>query len=517
MKRRGASLVAAGILLSRLLGLVRQRVMGHYLGLSDAADAFNAAFRIPNFLQNLFGEGVLSASFIPIYARLRAEGRDLEASRVAGAVAAILGLATSTLVVAGVAAAPWLVDLVAPGFEGEKRELVVLLVRILFPGSGLLVLSAWCLGVLNSHRKFFLSYAAPVAWNVAIIVALIAAGARLAPYGIARAAAWGAVVGSALQLAVQIPPVLALLGGLRLVPDFRSVHVREIAKNFMPVFVGRGVVQISAYVDTLIASLLPTGAVAALGNVQVLYMLPISLFGMAVSAAELPEMSSAIGPAEAAAAHIRGRLTAGLDRIAFFVVPSAVAFGAFGDIIAGALFQTGRFTHADAVYVWGVLGGSAVGLVASTRGRLYASAFYAIRDTVTPLKFALVRVVLTTGLGLACALPLPHLLGIEARWGAAGLTASAGIAGWVEFALLRRALRGRIGADAPAGTIALWAAALVAAGAGWGIRLWVGVAHPIATAAAVLAPFGALYVGLAAAMGVAEARTLLDRARRLRL
>lgn len=513
MTGRGASLVGAGILLSRLFGLVRQRVMGHYLGLGDAADAFGAAFRIPNFLQNLFGEGVLSASFIPVYARLRAEGRDADASRVAGAVAALLGLVTALLVAAGIAAAPWLVDLIAPGFEGAKRELVVTLVRILFPGSGLLVLSAWCLGVLNSHRKFFISYTAPVAWNLAIIVALVTSGAHLAPYGIAKAAAWGAVAGSALQLAVQVPPVVALLRELHFVPDVSSAHVREIAKNFVPVFVGRGVVQISGYVDTVIASLLPTGAVAALANAQVLSMLPISLFGMAVSAAELPEMSSAVGPADAAAAHIRRRLTVGLDRIAFFVVPSAVAFAAFGDIVAGALFQTGRFTHADAVYVWGVLAGSAVGLVASTRGRLYASAFYAIRDTVTPLKFAIARVAMTIALGLFAALWLPQLVGLAPRWGAAGLTASAGLAGWVEFALLRRGLRRRIGHDAPAPTAVLWATAAVAAGAGWGIRGLVGALHPIVLALVVLIPFGALYVGLAAALGVREARSLLARYR----
>ncbi len=150
-------MVAAGILLSRIIGLVRNRVFAHYFGTSIAADAFNAAFRIPNFLQNLFGEGVLSASLIPVYAGLRAEGRTREAAAVATAVASLLGLVVSLLVLAGVLLAPWLIDVIAPGFEGEKRELTVRLVRILFPGAGLLALSAWCLGVLNSHRRFFLS------------------------------------------------------------------------------------------------------------------------------------------------------------------------------------------------------------------------------------------------------------------------------------------------------------------------------------------------------------------------
>ena len=172
MKRRGASLVAAGILLSRLLGLVRQRVIGHYFGLSDAADAFNAAFRIPNFLQNLFGEGVLSASFIPMYARLSRRGARPEASRVARAVGGAAGLATSVLVVGGSRPRPGWSAVIAPGFSGEKRDARrARSSGSCSPASGLLVLSAWCLGVLNSHRRFLLSYAAPVAWNVAIIVA----------------------------------------------------------------------------------------------------------------------------------------------------------------------------------------------------------------------------------------------------------------------------------------------------------------------------------------------------------
>ena len=152
-----AGLVAAGILLSRLAGLIRLRVFAHYFGLrSDAADAFNAAFRIPNLLQNLFGEGALSGSFIPVYAGLLSTGKQEEADRVAGAVGALLATIIALLVAAGVLLTPALIDLIAPGFAGDKRTLTIALVRILFPGAGLLVLSAWCLGILNSHHKFLL-------------------------------------------------------------------------------------------------------------------------------------------------------------------------------------------------------------------------------------------------------------------------------------------------------------------------------------------------------------------------
>ena len=154
----GAALVAAGILLSRILGVVRESFKAKYLGATTgiAADAFNAAFRIPNLLQSLFGEGALSASFIPVYANLLARREDEEASRVAGAVFGLLALSTSVLVALGIVFAPALLFAIAPGFRGEKRELTILLTRILFPSSGLFVMGAWCLGVLNSHRRFFL-------------------------------------------------------------------------------------------------------------------------------------------------------------------------------------------------------------------------------------------------------------------------------------------------------------------------------------------------------------------------
>src|SRR5258708_8498723 len=213
--------VAAGILLSRIIGLVRLRVFSHYFGLrSDAADAFNAAFRIPNFLQNMFGEGGLSASFILVEARLLEEGDEEEAGRVAGAVGALLALVVSVLCLVGVLVTPWLIDAIAPGFHGAKRDLTISLVRILFPGAGLLVLSAWCLGILNSHRKLFLSYAAPLMWSVAMICTLLAYGGRSHPPQLALTLAGGSVAGSRLQFAIPLPTPPPLPRPFRLLPLF---------------------------------------------------------------------------------------------------------------------------------------------------------------------------------------------------------------------------------------------------------------------------------------------------------
>jgi putative peptidoglycan lipid II flippase len=460
---------------------------------------------------------VLSASFIPVYARLEAQGRHEEARRVAGAVVGLLALAVALLVALGVTATPWLVYALAPGFAGAKRALVIRLVRILFPGVGLLVLSAWCLGVLNSHRRFFLSYAAPVIWNAAIITATLLAGRGTASETLVLWTAWGAVAGSLLQFAIQLPTVWRLTGGVPISSGRGDANVRTVLGNFVPAFVGRGAVQISAFVDAILASLLPTGAVAALANAQTLYTLPVSLFGMSVAAAELPELSAVAGASEDANRALRERLERGMRQVAFFIVPSAVALAALGQVIAGAVFQTGAFTGADASYVWAILAGSAVGLLASTLGRLYSSAWYALHDTRTPLRYALIRVGLTTVLGYLAAIELPALLGLASAWGAAGLTASAGVAGWVEFLLLRRSLDRRIGATRlPAGyVLRLWGPALAAAAAGWGMLLVLhGRLGPIPTAILVLAPFGAVYFGGTFWLGVPLARELTARLRR---
>lgn len=516
----GALAVGAGIFLSRIAGLVRSRAIAHYLGQGAATDAFNAALRIPNLLQNLLGEGVLSASFIPVYARLLAEGRHEEASRVARAVGTLLALVASIITLVGVLAAPTLVDLLVPGYAPSTRALTIALVRILFPGVALLVMSAWCLGVLNSHRKFFLSYVSPVLWNVAIITATIVAGRRLAGYDddIATWIAWGALIGSAAQFLVQLPTVFALLRGITPSLAVREPGVQSTLRAFGPVLLGRGSVQLSGFIDGLLVSYLGAGFYTALTNAQILYMLPISLFGMAVSAAELPEMSSGLGDAAARAEHLQKRLRPALRQVVFLVVPSAVAFVAIGGSIVALLFQTGRFDAADTRVVWMMLAGSALGLSAGTQGRLLGSAFYALGDPKPPLHAALVRVAITGVLGWAFTLPVRDWLGYSPSWGAFGLTASAGFAAWIEFLLLDRWLSRRIG-KVPIPTklgLGALAAAALAGAAGWGAAhlvtshggtVWI-------TALTAIATFGAVYLGIMIAARVPEVAGLTRRLRR---
>jgi putative peptidoglycan lipid II flippase len=497
--RGHALLVGAGILCSRLFGLVRQRVFSHYFGLSDAADIFSAALRVPNFLQNLFGEGVLSASFIPVYARLLAQHKQEEADRLAGAIAAALAVIISVIVALGVLATPYLLWAIAPGYTGEKRELTILIVRILFPGTGILVWSAWCLGILNSHHKFFLSYAAPVVWNLSMILTMVFFRHLDADHLIVYLA-WGTVLGCLLQFLVQLGPVLKLVPGMRLRLDLRDMHVKQVGGSFVGVAIGRGVVQISAFVDQAISTLLGSGAIAGMTTASSINLLPVSLFGMAISASELPTLSRMAGDELDAnvIARLSARLNNGLERIAFFIVPSAMAFFALGNVVVAALYQSGAFTAKDSYYVWAILAGSGVGLLASTFGRLYASTYYALRDTRTPLRFAMVRLLFTAVLGLGSALLVPRLLGIPMQWGAVGLTASAGVAGWIEFHLLRRKLNKKLG---PTGvSIAmmakLWAAAALAALAACTVEHFLPGHGPIVTAMVVLSIYGIAYFGI---------------------
>lgn len=505
--------MATGILLSRISGLVRQRVLAHYLGLSDAADVFAAAFRIPNLLQNLFGEGALSASFIPSYSRLLGEGRDEDARHLAGAVLGILAVVVSVIVLVGVMGASFLVTLLVPSWTGEKRALMEVVIRILFPGAGFLVFSAWCLGVLNSHRRFLLSYAAPVAWNVAIIVAVLVAASHTDMREVAIWAAWGSVVGSLMQVAVQWPMVRRV-GGAITMRTWRGVaEVSIVLRNFLPALISRGALQIAAFVDVYLAGFLPRGSLAALAAAQVLYTLPVSIFGMAISAAELPEMSRERGDAETIAGSLRARLRAATQRLAFYIVPSAVAFLCLGGVLAGAVYQGGAFSAADAQYVWVILAGAAIGLLAATLGRLYASAFYSLRDAKTPLRAGLVRVIFGAFLGAMAALVLPGVLGVDPKWGAVGLTVAAGISGQVEYQLLRRALRRRIGTVAlqRKELLLLWGAALSAAAVATGVRLLLGTAHPLLVAALVVPVFAASYLALAYLWRVPEAVLLGSR------
>lgn len=537
---RGSTLVAVGILLSRLAGLVRERAITYYVGQGLAGDAFRAALRIPNVLQNLLGEGVLSASFIPVFTRLRAEGREEEARGVAGAVLGLLLAVAAALVLGGLVFAEQLTGLLARGFSGEKLALTVDLVRILTPGIGFLVLSAWCLGVLNSHRRFLLPYAAPVLWNAAIVTAVVVAGLRTRDQAsLAAALAWGAFVGGALQFAVQVPTVRRLEPGLRPSLALRLPGVRQVLRALGPVVAGRGAVQILGYVELAVASLLAAGAVSALSVAQVLYLLPISVFGMSVAAAELPELASG---ERSGRSTVGRRLDAGLARIAFFVVPTMALYAAVGDLVVATLYEGGRFDRLDTLQVWAVLLAFTPGLLATTSSRLLQSALYATGDTRLPAVLSVARVALSVALGvllmgtfdqlsltmdgLEVVGRLPGVLDLDPalrvgeesarRLGAVGLALGASVSAVLENAALRSVVGRRVARTRAGGgqLDRIGAAALAAAVTALLVRglvegLPVALQGPVVVAVA-----GAVYLGAAALLRIPELRQLTAVLRR---
>jgi putative peptidoglycan lipid II flippase len=488
---RHAARVAAGILVSRVLGYVRQRVFAHYFGNGAAADAFGAALRIPNAVRNLLGEGTLSASFIPVYAGLNEKNKDA-ARALAGAVLGLLVLASAVLALIGITFAPAITAFVAQGFDGPRRELTTILVRILFPMTGLMVVSAWCLGILNTHRRFFLPYAAPALWNIAGIAAMVGAAAWLKGeglYGLSLALAWGTVAGSVLQIAIQLPACWRLLGGIPLRVSFAPEGVRQVITAWLPLVVGAGVAQLSGLVDTFLGSFTGTGGLASLGYAQLVQVLPISLFGVAVTAVALPDLSrDAVSntPNE----QLRNRIATGFRRIAYFVLPSAFALAAFGPQIVGALFQTGRFDADDTMLVGGVLAAYGIGLLGQSTVKLFASGFYAMRDTRTPVKIAISSLVISALLSWF----------FMRRLGPAGIALGSSIGGTLNTILHLYDLDKRIGTILQRSdwriVAFVVAAALIAVLLGTGMDYLAVGWRPIPRAIAVLGIFGVAYGAL---------------------
>ena len=472
----GAILVAAGIFASRVIGLVRDRAIAFFFGSGAFADVYRLALRAPNFLQNLLGEGTLSASFIPIYSRMLEEGREEAAGRFAGAIFGLLAAVAFAAAVLGVVLAEPFVAVIASGFlddadklaAGEipvdRYALAVSVVRLTFPMTAFLVLSAWCLGVLNSHREFLLSYFAPVAWNVALLAALFGGAYWIFddPLGIGAlesvpadalsqllvAVFVGGIAGGVLQFAVQLPKVLKLMKGFRPALSLEVEGVREGIKAFVPVVLGRGAYQLSGYLDFWLSTFVAAGALGAIGYAQTLYLLPISLFGMSVAASELPELSR-ISTAELDS--FLQRVAGSVRQIFYLIIPTVVGYLGFGDLVVGAFYQTGQFSLDDTWQVTLVLMAYSLGMVATTAGRLLQNAFYALNDTKTPAKIAVWRVAVSAVLGaglmfLFDRLSVNDVVGLPSaddplRLGAVGLALGSAVGAWVELWRLVRALR----------------------------------------------------------------------------
>ena len=507
---RATLIVMFGIGVSRVFGLVREQVIAYFFGRAAAYSAFVAAYKVPNLVRVLLGEGNLSASFIPVLAEAMKDEDDPEAARrLSRGVLGLLLAAVGVVTLAGMAAAPALAWVVAPGFDPGLRELVERLIVVLFPTVAFMVGGAWCMGVLHAHGRFFWPNFAPMFWSVVSAGALIAFVGRvdMDPVYIL---AWGVVAGSAVQLAVQLPATKAALGTLMPGRGWKDPRVKRVVALFLPMLLGTGVAQISTLVDIQIATFLTEQSVATLAYAQRLYTLPLSLFGVAIAQVALPTLAhEAVGrPPEA----IRAELDEAWRRMAFFLVPSTLGLAAFGRPAISLLFERGRFDAADTTAVTWVLAGYAAGLLAYGSVRLLATAFYAFQDTRTPVEVAVGALAVNVALGIALA----WAIGTP---GIAVATASAAAANAAILAVLLRRRIGRLLEPGAAGETLRVVAAAVAAGAGglvpylailerwpdWGLPARLG------STAGLYAGVAAAYFAVAGLLGVRRGRRFLGR------
>jgi putative peptidoglycan lipid II flippase len=508
---RSAALVGAGIILSRLFGIIRQRVVAHYFGVLGFADALTAAFQIGNITQNLLGEGTLSASFIPVYAKLRAGGRGAEARAFAFSVLGVLLLVVIAVSALGVVFASWVARACAPGFEAERLDSTVPMVRVLSPMAGVLVLSAWGLGVLNAHRRFFLSYAAPVLSSLAQIAGLLAFGEGVGLRGqaLAMALAWSALAGAGLQLLVLLPTARTLLGGLKPRLDPADPNLREAARRLPGVLLGKGVIQISGLIDTALVSFLGEGARAVFGYAQSIYLFPMAVLGTGEAAVALPEMASDTADAdrERRNASLRGRLGGSLARVTALTVPAMLALALLGGEILRVLLQSGRFDEEATTRVQSVLAAYAFALLGNASARVLTTTAYAMGDTKTPVRYAIYRVIASTAGSLALM-----------RWyGVVGVVMGSVVAAWVEALALGWKLRQQIGGlgleQIRLGRTAALGALSIAPALGVRAILPRGLAGSVAGSLLVLGVFGGAFALAAPALGLFDLRSMLRRRR----
>lgn len=515
---RAAGVVAGATLLSRILGYVRDMVMAYFFGAGLAADAFIAAFRIPNLLRRLFGEGSLSIAFVPVFSETLARKGRREAYALAGAALGLLSLVVAVVAVLGVLASPLIIRLVAPGFveDPQKMALTVLLTRIMFPYICFVALVALCMGILNVLGHFAAPALAPVFLNLAMISSIFVA-ARISPDPTVRVVGLsiGVLFGGLLQLLLQIPPLVAK--GLRFWRELRLYHpaLKKVGRLMLPTIFGAAVYQINILVGTLLASLLPAGSVSYLYYADRLVQFPLGIFAIALATAVLPSLSRQA--AEKDLAGLAGTFRHALQLVLFITVPAMVGLILLRTPIVTLLFQRGDFDPSTTRLTAVALLYYGLGLWAFAAVRILVSTFYALQDTRTPVVTATIAIGANIVLGILLMGPLAH----------GGLALATALSSMLNLLLLVLALRRRLGilgwrpiAASAARTVfaaSLMGAVILAGGrylmpaGGSGLSLLPGLGGLIALGVVV-------YMALARAMGMPEVEAVFEiigrRARR---
>jgi putative peptidoglycan lipid II flippase len=397
---RAASTISLLTLVSRISGLARDIAVSNAFGASAWMDAFNVAFRIPNFLRRLFGEGAFAQAFVPILA----ETREREGAAVTGAlvdaVATILFWALVLTCVIGVVAAPIMVFLMASGLK--EFDAAVAMTRIMFPYIGLISMVSLAAGILNTWKRFAVPAATPVLLNLASIGAALWLGPQFERWGILPiyAQAVGVMVGGVLQLAIQFPALrrVGVLPHVRMLPGairaaWRHPGVGRVLRQMAPALVGVSVAQVSILINTQIASRQGVGAVSWLDWASRLMEFPTGLLGVALGVVLIPQLSAANGRKDAAA--YSGLLDWGLRLVLLLALPCSVALLVFPSALISVLFHHGAFDAVAVRQSAAALVGYGVGLMGLVGVKILAPGFYARQDTRTPVKIAIAVLVLT--------------------------------------------------------------------------------------------------------------------------
>jgi len=403
---KAAWVVGLATLLSRVFGFIRDVVVAGFFGAGLATDAFFVAFRIPNLLRRLFAEGSLTIAFVPVFTEYLKKRSKEEAIELAGVAFTLLSIVLALVSVAGILLSPWIVMVMAPGFTDvpDKYALTVFLTRLMFPYIFFISLVALCMGILNSLRHFAAPALAPVVLNLCMIGAVFALKGCFADPILSLAV--GVMAGGILQLAMQFPFLRKV--GARLRPNFHFNHpgIRRIGLLMLPAVFGAAVYQANVFIGTILASLLPGGSVSYLYYADRVVELPLGVFAIAVGTAALPSFSEQA--AEKDYEELKKTISFSLRLILFVTIPAMAALIILRVPIISVLFQRGQFDVASTLPTAQALLYYAVGLWAFSCIRVVVSAFYALQDTKTPVKIAVVALMVNASMGVALMFPMKH-------------------------------------------------------------------------------------------------------------
>ncbi len=403
---KSAGVISIATMISRILGYIRDMILAHIFGAEMVADAFFVAFKIPNLLRRLLGEGSLSASFIPVFTEYLEKGKQKEAWDLASNILCLTVTSTIILTIAAILLAPVIILILAPGFYADKVKfnLTVLLTRILFPYIILISTVAISMGILNSLRHFAIPALTPAALNIGIIFGAIWLAPKLKQpiLGVAL----GVLIGGLLQLLMQAP--ILIKKGANLFVNF-SLHNRgakRVGLLMLPAALGLGVTQINIMVDTLLASFLPVGSISYLYYSNRLLQLPLALFGIALGTALFPTFSSLASQGKTE--EVLSTFSFGMRTVLFITVPASIGLIVFRIPIISLLFQRGEFTQTATIATAQALFAYSLGLFAFAGLKVTIPVFYAHQDTVTPVRIGIIAMLTNIFLNLVLMFPLKH-------------------------------------------------------------------------------------------------------------